>query len=152
MSAQSFRGPGSILSLIALLVLVSATAFGCTERAGESEPIGAADSELSGAVLYSTYCQGCHGADAKGNGPVSELLTATPPDLTALVVRYGEFPEELVYTTIDGRSQVRGHGSREMPVWGNIWDDPMGGPVAEERVSARINSLVEYIRSLQVAP
>jgi hypothetical protein len=38
-----------------------------------------------------------------------------------------------------------------MPVWGNIWTERDGEPIPEEEVQARINELVEYIRTLQVA-
>ena len=51
--------------------------------------------------------------------------------------------------TIDGRKDVEAHGSREMPVWGNIWGEESGAPVADDVVEKRINELVEYIRSIQ---
>ncbi|RMF60092.1 MAG: hypothetical protein D6746_07330 [Bacteroidetes bacterium] len=78
------------------------------------------------------------------------MLKVPPPDLTRLAERYGTYPVDLVYKTIDGREMVQGHGTREMPVWGNIWTDQDGGADAETRINRQISELVEYLRTLQV--
>ena len=36
----------------------------------------------AGKVVYETYCQGCHGPEALGNGPYGEPLMPTPANLT----------------------------------------------------------------------
>jgi hypothetical protein len=56
--------------------------------------------------------------DGKG-GIYVDFLKSTPPDLTQLTkANGGVFPLERVYGAIDGRQQVKSHGTREMPIWG----------------------------------
>ena len=46
-------------------------------------PVAASpESVAAGQQLYAKYCRFCHGADAKGNGPMAPKGTH-PPDLTA---------------------------------------------------------------------
>jgi mono/diheme cytochrome c family protein len=59
--------------------------------------------------VYRDACLVCHA----GSGP-----GASAPDLTTLsAVNGGSFPMEEVIAIIDGRQDVRAHGS-SMPVWG----------------------------------
>jgi hypothetical protein len=58
-----------------------------------------------------------------------------------------------VREAIDGRKEVRGHGRREMPVWGDAFQPTEGDPLDPERVQTaekRIDELVAYLRTLQV--
>lgn len=51
----------------------------------------------SGEQTYKQYCAACHGADAKGVGPLASLLKTLPPDLTTLAKRHlGKFPYDYV--------------------------------------------------------
>lgn len=103
-----------------------------------------------GQASYEQYCMSCHGPEGKGNGEIVGELETLPADLTLLRSRYdGTFPVEVIYQTIDGRKEVEAHGTREMPVWGNIWGEADGSPVQEEVIEQRINELIEYIRSIQ---
>jgi mono/diheme cytochrome c family protein len=44
---------------------------------------------------FQSSCASCHGADGKGNGPVSEQLKVPPPDLTLLAKKNnGGLPHE----------------------------------------------------------
>ncbi len=46
-------------------------------------------------------------------------LKATPTDLTQLSKKNGGvFPMNAVYDSIDGRRELKAHGTRDMPVWG----------------------------------
>ena len=48
---------------------------------------------VKGADLYSNYCAACHGTDAKGTGPLANLLKSKPADLTLIAKRNGgQFP------------------------------------------------------------
>ena len=77
-----------------------------------------ADKEDIGKREYDNNCIACHGADGKG-GIYVDFLKTTPPDLTQLTkANGGVFPLERVYGAIDGRQQVKSHGTREMPIWG----------------------------------
>lgn len=70
---------------------------------------------------FQSRCASCHGRDGKGNGPIADLLRKSPPDLTQLSKQNGGiFPISRVYDSIVGDS-VQAHGSRDMPVWGQLY-------------------------------
>jgi mono/diheme cytochrome c family protein len=72
-----------------------------------------------GQTEYMENCARCHGADAKGAGPLSVRLKTRPPDLTLLAKRnHGNFDTAAVYQMIDGRNARASHHSAEMPIWG----------------------------------
>jgi mono/diheme cytochrome c family protein len=101
-----------------------------------------------GARLFKIYCATCHGTTARGNGPLADQLRRQPPDLTSYTVRNGGvFPSSRVYEIIDGRG-VRGHGDREMPVWGDAFRSTADG-LASETARSRIDAIVEYLRAIQ---
>jgi mono/diheme cytochrome c family protein len=82
-------------------------------------PAAAADMGR-GAELFAGHCAACHGAEARGGGPMAEILAVAPPDLTALTARAGgTFPLEQVVRSIDGRTMVLAHGG-PMPLFGMI--------------------------------
>jgi mono/diheme cytochrome c family protein len=63
-------------------------------------------------------CAVCHGLGGKGDSVMTtlNLLTVRPPDLTQLSKKHqGQFPFWQVYRIIDGREEVKGHGTRDMP-------------------------------------
>ena len=104
---------------------------------------------------YLNYCAACHGADAKGDGSLAQFLTLAVPDLTRLTkLNAGQFPEERVVDVIDGRVDVKVHGMRDMPVWGDWFNaeavaPDMGKESRELVVQDRIQSLVTYMKSIQ---
>jgi len=109
--------------------------------------------DYSGAELFERFCASCHGAGARGNGPVAGTLNVMVPDLTTIEQRYGEFPAQMIRDVIDGRGiDMRAHGTRTMPVWGyEFWIEEGGDVVAQKSVRDAINKLVEYLRTLQRA-
>jgi hypothetical protein len=130
--------------VVSLAVLTCGATF--VAAAGEAP-------DLSGAELYATFCASCHGAGAHGDERAASSTGVLAPDLTALASRHrGAFPTRKVQRIIDGRSRYRAHGSRAMPVWGNQFYGYDGeDPVRRDRVSELIASMVEYLRSIQVA-
>ena len=103
----------------------------------------------SGAAVYKTYCAVCHGVDAKGDGPLAGNLRHPPPDLTLLAKRNGgKFDADRVHRMIDGRDPIKGHGGPDMPIWGDAFKRSTEG-YSEKAVKARIDALVEHLRSLQ---
>ena len=107
----------------------------------------------AGAVEFFNSCSACHGTDARGSGPIANSLKVKPADLTQLAKQnQGAFPFLKVVQTIDGRS-AGAHGSREMPVWGDRYQEQVGlkyGPYGGETVvRARILELVYYLQSVQ---
>ncbi len=55
----------------------------------------------------------------------------------------------MLATYSDGGSGLESHGTRNMPVWGNIWTDTEGGADADQAVAEQISELIEFIRSIQ---
>jgi nucleotide-binding universal stress UspA family protein/mono/diheme cytochrome c family protein len=105
-----------------------------------------------GGEVYRTYCATCHGTGARGDGPLASAMSKKPADLTEIAKRNGGvFPADLVFKTIDGKQPVRGHGGPDMPVWGDAFAKSREAGDAD-RVKAVIQSLVDYLASLQVRP
>lgn len=114
-----------------------------------------------GKMEYLNNCAACHGADAKGGGPVASALSIKPSDLTVIVKKFeGKFPEEYIYRVIDGRDMINPHGSNDMPVWGQRYTSkahkeadriayPLREGDAQALVFGRITSLVGYLESIQ---
>ena len=99
-----------------------------------------------GQAEFLNSCAACHGTDGHGDGPMAEVLNTPPADLTRIAARRdGVFPAKEIYRIIDGRKEVRVHGTSDMPVWGDIFK--RGWPPKETR--EKIQNLVAYLESLQ---
>ena len=105
-------------------------------------------SAASGSGMYKMYCAVCHGTDGKGGGPAAEALKTPPTDLTTLAKKEGgKFPSAHVASAIRGDINVPAHGSKDMPIWGNLfWHMSQGH---EGEVQLRVANLTNYIESLQ---
>lgn len=108
-----------------------------------------------GKLEFESNCASCHGVTGKGNGPVTDLLKKSPPDLTMLSKNNGGvFPMARLYEVIDGTG-VQAHGTRDMPVWGRDYrvqagEYYMDAPYDPEAfVRTRILALLEYLNRLQ---
>lgn len=83
-------------------------------------PSAPAQDVAAGAELFQAYCAACHGEDARGSGPMSEILNTLPPDLTILRAgNGGVFPRARTVFRIDGRDPLLAHGG-PMPIFGDI--------------------------------
>jgi len=114
-----------------------------------------------GEMEYLSNCASCHGRDAKGGGPVADVLTVKPADLSMISKKFnGEFPKELIYKIIDGRDMIKPHGHSLMPVWGRrftVMEYKDADAIAylpddletQALVFGRIISLVGYLESIQ---
>jgi mono/diheme cytochrome c family protein len=104
-------------------------------------------SPASGQEMFMTYCASCHGKDGKGNGPAAPALKLPPSDLTMLAKKNGgSFPSNKVLASISGQSGEPAHGSREMPVWGQVFSRTGGEAVS----NLRLSNLTRYLESIQV--
>ena len=138
--------PMAGIRVVALLSLFVVSAL------AQEEPI-----EEIGKQEFVRSCAACHGESGKGDGLVAGMLIVKPPDLTAIKRRHGgEFPAQQVYRIIDGRDEIRPHGSREMPIWGDRYrvEALRGLPLplnvgADAIVHGRILSLVFYLDFIQ---
>ena len=109
-----------------------------------------AEREHSGKTAYLRYCSSCHGTEGKGNGPLANLFTTKPTDLTQIAKNAGEqFPTAKVIQAIDGTTRVPGHGPADMPVWGERFRAQAA--MAQGRATARgkVVTIAEYLRSIQ---
>lgn len=107
--------------------------------------------QADGRQMYLRYCSSCHGVQGKGNGPVSRDLKIKVPDLTGLAKKNkGVYPLDDVMATIDGRRLVRGHGERNMPVWGETFrSEAEGKRYPELTTLLKAQVIAEYIATLQ---
>jgi len=105
-------------------------------------------SPASGQEMYTAYCAVCHGKDGRGGGPAAEALKVPPSDLTTLAKKNGgKYPSDHVTSAIQGDLHEPAHGSKEMPVWGNLFWRMSQGHTSE--VQLRVANLNKYIESLQ---
>ena len=105
----------------------------------------------SGAALFRINCAGCHGTNARGNGPIAEFINAPVPDLTRISARNGgEFPTERIFQVIDGQSGGSVHGVRHMPVWGyEFFGSEPDDAKAHLDATRKVDRLVMYLRTVQ---
>ena len=102
-----------------------------------------------GRISYNRYCRSCHGEWGKGDGAVAKVLKVPPADLTRVAQRNGgEFPFDDVFKTIDGRKGVQGHGLRDMPIWGNVFQE--SEETTDEQVIEKVAQLAYFVKSIQV--
>jgi mono/diheme cytochrome c family protein len=105
-------------------------------------------SAASGKEMYTQYCAPCHGVDAKGNGPAASAMKAPPTDLTLLAKKHdGKYPANSVASVLKFGSGPGVHGSKEMPVWGPLFQSL--DKFHDTAVQQRISNLVGYIETLQ---
>ena len=110
-----------------------------------------------GRADFDKLCAPCHGVSGKGDGPPAPHLAKKPADLTLVTQKYGVFPEQKVFETIAGLDMPDGHGTREMPIWGDVFvTEEVGKSTkiedavkASDDASRRIAGLVRYVESLQ---
>jgi len=133
-----------VLAGFALMVQAQETA----QKTIENVPMKRV-SPASGKEMYTNYCAVCHGVDGKGNGPAADALKVPPADLSVLAKNNGgKYPSLKVASAIRGDSNVPAHGTREMPIWGQLFRSMSEGHNSE--VDQRVANLSKYIESLQV--
>ncbi len=147
------------LAIVALLWVAGASALRAAQEPVGREPADF-DSELEqargrGALLFQIHCAACHGLEGHGDGPLARDLKTAPADLTELSRPRSDdsgtldFPSARLEAVIDGREELRGHGTREMPIWGLTFQEPGRDGDQEELVRRKIDDLLEYLRTIQ---
>jgi mono/diheme cytochrome c family protein len=103
----------------------------------------------NGKAMFTSYCAPCHGADARGNGPAAGALKTQPTDLTGLAKTHnGKYPDNHIVSVLRFGTDVRAHGSAEMPVWGQIFTRMTKLNTQEKDL--RTANLSRYLETLQV--
>jgi mono/diheme cytochrome c family protein len=104
-----------------------------------------------GQVTFTRFCVSCHGPAGKGDGSIAGDLRVPVPDLTEMANRNGgKYPYDRVTRVIATAELVRGHGTVEMPAWGDVFKKTRG--TDEATIEAAIRDLNHYIWSLQKPP
>ena len=102
----------------------------------------------SGHDIFLDRCGACHGEDGKGNGPAVGSLKVAPADLTLFAQRHGgAFPVERVKEILGGWADITAHGSREMPIWGDLFGAK--SPGNQQTANEQFKKLVGYLESIQ---
>jgi mono/diheme cytochrome c family protein len=117
---------------------------GCIEREPPT-PTGAED--------FASYCAGCHGATAKGDGPAAAGLSVRPADLTQISARNGgTFPGTKVMAKIWSYSGGPG-AETPMPSFAPLLDGQLvgydGGDGIASPTPVRLVQVAEYLKSIQ---
>lgn len=143
MKSKSIR----VLVFSAMVLVINSAAVAASKEKDKAD---------LGKQEYLNSCAVCHGADGKAQTQAMDILKVAPPNLSQLSKKNGGvFPMARVYETIDGRLDVKSHGTREMPMWGQrysveaapIYDDYSYN--AEVSARARILSVIDYLYRLQ---
>lgn len=114
--------------------------------AAASAPDAAAAAK--GRTTYGRYCVSCHGRGAKGDGALASDLRVPVPDLTTLAERNGgTFPSDRVVRVIQIGETLHGHGTSDMPAWGDAFKKTRG--TGEATADAAIRNLSQYLWTLQ---
>jgi len=135
-------------AIVVLFALVVAFATMGAEQPTIKKVTPTPTSPASGKQMFTTYCAVCHGQDGKGGGPAVAALKMPPPDLTTLTAKNnGKFPELRVFRSIQGDVQMAAHGSKDMPVWGEVFQSMSRDNGAGKQM--RTSNLTAYVKSLQ---
>ena len=135
------------LALVAAPVALLAAAAVAEAQAPAKHDASAA---AKGAIVYVRYCVSCHGKGARGDGPLAADLRVAVPDMTTLAARSGgSFPEARVQRIIQSGEALRGHGTPDMPAWGDAFRKTEGTDARTP--DEAIRNLTHYLWSLQRA-
>ena len=135
------------MSIVVMLFAIGVSAQDSSKPVIKSVPVKGT-SPSSGPEMFKTYCAVCHGSDGKGNGPAAQALKVPPTDLTLLSKNNsGKFPDMKVVATIRGEASLPSHGTKEMPVWGQLFWSMSHGHEGE--VQQRTANLTKYIEGIQ---
>jgi mono/diheme cytochrome c family protein len=133
----------ALASLVPALALAQAQTKITTTSVKGSLPV-------DGHSLYNELCAVCHGLDGRGDGPAATALAKEPKNLTQLARQEGgKFPFAAVRRYIEGADEVAAHGSRDMPIWGQVFRSVGGLDGAKAEAQLRIQNLTRYIESIQ---
>jgi len=128
----------ALLGVVGLCVAPSLRAAEALDRAAAAK----------GRTTYVRYCVSCHGPAGKGDGPLANDLKVPVPDLTTMATRAGgQYPYDRVIGIVRSGEIVRGHGTADMPAWGDVFKKTTG--TEEATTGAAVRNLAQYVWSIQ---
>ncbi len=129
---------------VALVALAFSAGLAVAQPKVEKAPIKPTPASDAQGMFFN-YCAVCHGGTGVGDGPAASALTKAPADLTRISARNGgQFPEVKVKRYIEGLDEVAAHGSRDMPMWGDLFRS-----LNRDTAQIRIQALADYLKSIQ---
>ena len=134
----------SMLVVAMGLAMLIAFLLSCNKRPDSNALYAQAE---KGKVHYEMHCVSCHGVD--GKGVTLDTMTTKPADLTTIQERWssGDFPVQKVAEFIDGRVNVKAHGPRSMPAWGDYYAQEEN--LDQYEIRGKMGELIAYIMSMQ---
>ena len=130
-----------------------AITFAGAGRSGAAPPLDDQHERLvivaMGRATFHQFCAPCHGANARGIGPISALLPTDPLDLTKLTRKHGgRFPVEYLEEGLRALAAATtpAHQHRQMPVWGPVFLSIDG---SDALAHARLAALLAFLESIQ---
>ena len=147
----------SLITLLAIIGLIAFTSPAIGQVEIKEAPLTWEQAALTdGEELFHELCAACHGVSGKGDGPAASAMAKPVSNLTILTVlssnNDGEFPFKQVEKSITGESQVVAHGTIDMPVWGQRFEElrPDWKQFRRKALARqRIYNLTLHIESLQ---
>lgn len=137
-----------VFGILLVLFFVSASFAQTTAKPQVKKVPAKYTSAASGKEMFDSYCASCHGRSGKGDGPAAPAMKAAVPDLTTLSKSHGgTFPAMMVTQSIAGDSHPLAHGSKDMPVWGPVFNRM--SQQSQGEIQQRLHNLTTYIESLQ---
>ena len=130
---------------LAILLMTLFTGMFSSRSFSQSDKSNPKDQNARGGKLFTQYFASCHGTDGKGNGPVAASLKTQPSDLTLIQKAGQKFPNAQVSNVINGERVVSPHGTREMPIWGEVFRT-RADVMSEKRDTY---TLTKYLESIQ---
>jgi mono/diheme cytochrome c family protein len=134
------------VTLSSLAMFLFIVTMGCNQGPPKNSLIAQAN---DGKKLFDEQCSGCHGGEGvEVDKSLVDTLEALPPDLTRINQRRGvkTFPVAEIARFIDGRILVAAHGPREMPVWGQVYEDE---GMVEGEIKGEKGKLIAYLMRIQ---
>ena len=147
MKSLSLRLPKRFyVTLSSMAMFLFIVTMGCNQGPPKNSLIAQAN---DGKKLFDEQCSGCHGGEGvEVDKSLVDTLAALPPDLTRINQRRGvkTFPVAEIARFIDGRILVAAHGPREMPVWGQVYEDE---GMDEGEIKGEKGKLIAYLMRIQ---
>jgi len=134
-----------ILSIVMLAVSVCLFQVALSCNQGPPENSRAAQAQR-GAAIFKIQCAPCHGMGEMM--PTVDTLKTPAPNLENITREWGmkEFPLVEIARFIDGRNMIDAHGTREMPIWGEKYEEE---GLDKEQIRGRKGELIAYLMSIQ---
>ena len=101
-----------------------------------------------GQALFMEHCAPCHGVEGEKDLARIDTLSKQPANLRRINRNWGvkEFPIAEIARIIDGRKLVDAHGTRDMPVWGKVFEQQ---DLSEPEIKGKLAELISYLMTIQ---